>query len=205
MKKSSRILVLVCALLMLGAYIFPIWTISLEAPQYPEGLQMNILINNITGDVDKVNGLNHYIGMKHIHAEEFVELKALPYLIAFFIGFGLLTYWKNSKKLLYAWTVMLLAFGIAGAVDFYLWEYDYGHNLDPMAAIKVPGMSYQPPLLGYKQLLNFLAGSFPAIGGWMVITPILTAFTISIVELRSKKKVNHEKLSASSAAVNRGL
>lgn len=48
--------------------------------------------------------------------------------------------------------------------DFWLWEYDYGHNLDPHAIIKIEGMSYQPPLFGTEQLLNFTASSYPAIG-----------------------------------------
>ena len=54
-------------------------------------------------------------------------------------------------------------------VDFWRWEYNYGHNLDSHAAIVVPGMSYQPPLLGYKQLLNFAAFSIPNIGGWIFL------------------------------------
>jgi copper chaperone NosL len=55
--------------------------------------------------------------------------------------------------------------GLLGLVDFYLWGYDYGHNLDPTAPIKIPGMSYQPPLIGSKELLNFTAVSFPHVGG----------------------------------------
>ncbi|MND89727.1 hypothetical protein D3C80_817960 [compost metagenome] len=180
-------LVLVCTLLLFGAYIFPLWKIALEAPQYPEGLEMKIWINNITGDVQKINGLNHYIGMKHIIVEEFYEFKLLPYVMAILIGFGFLTYWKNNKKLLYAWIALLLIFGVVGAIDFYHWEYDYGHNLDPMAAIKVPGMAYQPPLLGYKQLLNFLAASFPDTGGWMVISSIFLAISVGFVEFKRKR------------------
>ena len=54
-------------------------------------------------------------------------------------------------------------------IDFWKWEYDYGHNLNPNAAIVVPNMSYQPPLIGFKQLLNFGAYSIPDIGGWIFI------------------------------------
>jgi copper chaperone NosL len=54
-------------------------------------------------------------------------------------------------------------------VDFYRWNYNYGHNLDPNAAIQVPGMAYQPPLIGFKQLLNFGAYSIPDLGGWLLI------------------------------------
>ena len=54
-------------------------------------------------------------------------------------------------------------------VDFWKWEYNYGHTLNPDAAIIVPGMSYQPPLIGFKQLLNFGAYSIPDIGGWIFV------------------------------------
>ncbi len=43
-----------------------------------------------------------------------------------------------------------------GLYDFYMWEYDYGHNLNPHAAIKIPGMAYQPPLIGSKMLLTLM-------------------------------------------------
>jgi copper chaperone NosL len=63
-------------------------------------------------------------------------------------------------------------------VDFYRWNYEYGHNLDPNAAIVVPGMAYQPPLIGYKQLLNFGAYSIPDISGWMLIAAGVLLFII---------------------------
>ena len=56
----------------------PVWRIDLDAPQYPEGLRLLIHANKLAGDVDIVNGLNHYIGMKTLHAEEFVEFTVLP-------------------------------------------------------------------------------------------------------------------------------
>jgi len=73
--------------------------------------------------------------------------------------------------------------------DFWRWEYDYGHNLDPKAAIIVPGMAYQPPLIGFKQLLNFGAYSIPDIGGWLFITSGLLMLTAVIYEVRLSKKI----------------
>jgi copper chaperone NosL len=72
-------------------------------------------------------------------------------------------------------------------VDFYLWGYDYGHNLDPTAAIVVPGMSYQPPLIGTKQLLNFTAFSGPDIGGWIFLVSALLAIGTLIYEKLKNK------------------
>jgi copper chaperone NosL len=56
-----------------------------------------------------------------------------------------------------------------GVYDFWRWEYDYGHNLSADAAIRIPGLSYQPPLFGSKQILNFVAHSYPDAGGWLLI------------------------------------
>ena len=88
--------------------------------------------------------------------------------------------------------ILFVAAGIAGGVDFYLWEYDYGHNLSDDAAIKVPGMSYQPPLFGSKQLLNFVANSYPDTGGWAVIGAGLLSLVLFVFELRSGKKLKPE-------------
>ena len=58
----------------------------------------------------------------------------------------------------------MVAAGALAIYDFYLWEYDYGHNLDPHAAIQIEGMAYQPPLIGKKLILNFTAVSWPRMG-----------------------------------------
>ena len=158
----------VAALLLIGIYLFPIWSISLEAPQYPEGIGLNIWINQIEGkepqDLQNINGLNHYIGMQKITPESIPELKIMPKIVAFLIVSGILVAIFGNRKWILAWLVLFLLLAIAGLVDFYIWEYDYGHNLDPSAAIKIPGMSYQPPLIGGKKLLNFYASSWPHIG-----------------------------------------
>lgn len=168
MKKQHRIGMAVAALLLVGLYFFPIWSISLEAPQYPEGIGLNIYINNIEGkepqDLQNINGLNHYIGMKEIKPDSIPELKYMPPIIAFLIASGLvIAFWGNRKWIL-GWLILFTLLAIVGLIDFYLWEYDYGHNLNPNAAIKVPGMTYQPPLIGSKALLNFNAISLPHIG-----------------------------------------
>ena len=70
------------------------------------------------------------------------------------ILFGLLNAYLKKPKLVYIWLILFLILGAVGLYDFYMWEYDYGHQLNPNAPIKVPGMTYQPPLIGSKQLLN---------------------------------------------------
>ncbi len=184
LKKISRILLIVSGIALVISIFVPIWAIYLQAPQYPEGLGMFLHADKITGDYEIINGLNHYIGMKTIHQEDFWEFKVLPYALGSFALLCLITAFLNKKIWLYLTALLFLIFGVAFMVDFWLWEYDYGHNLDPNAAIVVPGMSYQPPLLGFKQLLNFGAYSYPDIGGFIMFGVALILIILAFIEFR---------------------
>jgi len=188
MRPSIRIWVAAASLLLLAAYVAPLWRIELIAPQYPEGLGLRIWVNQITGfkpnDLNSINGLNHYIGMRAIEPEMFPELKVMAWLVAAAVAAGLLVALVGRRGPLY-----LLAFGIAGGAlaglyDFHRWGWDYGHHLDPHAAIKVPGMSYEPPLIGSKQLLNFHATSWPDVGGWIAIVAVGVIVAAAVIECR---------------------
>jgi copper chaperone NosL len=157
------------------------------APQYPEGLEMKIWIDNLSGDVRIISALNHYIGMKHIEVSMFPEFKYMIYIVGTMIAIGVLTAIINRRVMLVLFATLIVAGGIAALVDFYLWGYDYGHNLDPTAPIVVPGMSYQPPLIGTKQLLNFTAYSGPAIGGWIFLIAGIIAISTLIFEIYKSK------------------
>lgn len=190
LKPYSRWIIAVSALLLLSAYFVPLWQILMWAPQYPEGLEMKIWINTLTGDVKIISALNHYIGMKHIEVSMFPEFKYMIYIVAVVIGIGLLTALLNRRLMLWGYSILMVGAGIAALVDFYLWGYDYGHNLDPTAPIVVPGMSYQPPLIGTKQLLNFTAFSGPDIGGWIFLASGILTIGALILELYvTKNKV----------------
>ena len=184
----SRVVLIVCGLALLAVLYFPIWQIDLMAPQYPEGLKLLIHADKLAGNVDIINGLNHYIGMKTLHADDFVEFKVLPGIIVFFalafVAVGIIGKRKWANVLL----GLFVAFGVLAMVDFWRWEYDYGHNLDPNAAIIVPGMAYQPPLIGFKQLLNFGAYSIPDTGGWIFVGAGVLLLVVVLYEWRKTKR-----------------
>jgi nitrous oxidase accessory protein len=169
LSRVPRMLVASAALLLSVMYVAPVWSIRLIAPQYPEGLGLLIRLSTITGvkenDLRSINSLNHYIGMKPIEPSAIPELRYMPWIVAALIGLGLLAAVVGRRRLLVAWVVAFAATGAAGMYDFWRWGYDYGHNLDAeQAVIVVPGMTYQPPLIGTKQLLNFHATSLPHVG-----------------------------------------
>ena len=85
--------------------------------------------------------------------------------------------------------VLLMIAAIAGMADFYKWEYEYGHNLDyEHASIKIPGMAYQPPLIGSKKLLNFTATSLPATGGVLAIASVALAVGAAVSVSRGSRR-----------------
>lgn len=185
----SRIIIALASLSIITCYFYPVWRIDLFAPQYPEGLIMKIWLNKLSGDVDIINGLNHYIGMKKISVEMFPEFSYLVYVVAAYIIYGLVIAISGSRKLLFSYLVVSAVGGLLAVYDFYQWGYDYGHNLSPDAPIKVPGLGYQPPLIGHKQILNFDAYSMPDVGGYVVIGVVVVASIIWFFEKRNSKKV----------------
>jgi hypothetical protein len=188
MSKSSRLILAIVSLAFLVAYVQPLWRVTLEAPQYPEGLGMLIWVNTITGekphDLANINGLNHYIGMQEIVPDSIPELSYMPLILGLMAALGLLAAFVGKRRLLFLWFGLMVLLALVGLADFWRWTYEYGHNLDPTAAIKVPGMAYQPPVIGSKMLLNFKADSWPALGGWILVVGTALAGLATLVEAR---------------------
>lgn len=177
MSSRARLLLAIAALLPLAAFVLPLWNVYLHAPQYPEGLGMRIWIDTITGfkpnDLDNINNLNHYIGMKRIMPESIPELRLMPIALGALMALGVAAAWSARRSLARVWVIAFTLLTVAGLADFWRWEYDYGHDLDmENAIIKVPGMNYQPPLIGTKQLLNFRATSLPGAGAFVLGTSL---------------------------------
>ncbi|MCA0377783.1 MAG: hypothetical protein LCH84_19280 [Gemmatimonadetes bacterium] len=172
--RNARLLFALASVALGSAVLFPLWRVSLTAPQYPEGLGMYIWAHTVAGvgpnDLQNINGLNHYIGMQRIEPDAIPELRVMRPGILAMAALGLLVAWMGRRAFMRTWAVLLLVSALVGLADFWRWEYDYGHNLDlEHAPIKVPGMTYQPPLIGSKALLNFTATSLPATGGVLAL------------------------------------
>lgn len=193
MKRSVRITALIASLILLVTLFTPLWEIKLTAPQYPDPLGLHISVDKIESmnefDLENINLLNHYIGMKHIVPESIPELGFMKYIIIGFMAFGLVVFLSKSNKLLYTWVILISIAGVALLYDFNAWEKDYGTNLDPMAAIKVEGMTYKPPLIGSKELLNITAYSYPHIGGVAFFLSILIGW---IAFFMTRYNIRHE-------------
>ena len=174
--KKSRIIMMVGAFLLLSLFVFPLWNITLEAPQYPVGIGMDIWINKIAdsnpNDIQNINLMNHYVGMDNI-PEHMAEFDIFPPVVAAMAIIGIIIGFIGKRKLYITWLVIMSILGSAGMYDFYSWEYKYGHNLKENAAIKFTDekgepLAYQPPLIGNKIILNFKAKSWPMTGAYLM-------------------------------------
>lgn len=190
--KASNFLMGIASLLLIGVYFIPVWFISLDAPQFPEGLGLYIYVNDIKGfkptDLESLNTLNHYIGMKRIVPEKITEFKVIPLVLGGLIALGFVFSFVKQNWLKLIWLGLIFLGTLIGVYDYYLWGYDYGHNLDPHAILKVPGMAYQPPLIGGKQLLNIYAFSFPYWGAGIVVVSL--ALVVVSYYLKKKEERN---------------
>ena len=196
---------MVAAVLCLSSLFFlPMWKITLIAPQYPKGIQMNIHINKIGGDspavLQNINILNHYIGMKKIEPESIPELKYFPYIIIGLMVLGLLAAGVNRPSFYLTWVVLFGVLALLGIYDFYLWEYDYGHTLDPRAPMKFPGASFQPPVFGTKNIINFVAKSYPHTGGYLAMLSAMLATAAWWIKNKIDK-TNEKNISSSQFAM----
>ena len=152
---------------------------------------MFIRINDIVGvqpnDLDNINNLNHYIGMKRIEPQSIPELRLMPILLGVLMAGGLAAAAAGRRWAARVWVVLFAVIALVGLADFYKWEYEYGHDLDTEnAIIKIPGMNYQPPLIGSRQLLNFRATSLPAAGGIALMVSLGLGVVAVVVDWRRR-------------------
>lgn len=174
---SSTILIITAATLIIVSLFFPWWRMEFWAPQYPEGLNIIVYPDKLEGEIDIVNGLNHYIGMKEFSEENFPELGYLRYLI---IGLALVTFmigFLRRKSLLYGLIGLFVVGGILGVWDLNRWLRNFGTELDPKAPITVD--PFVPPIIGENTIANFVTNSHLGIGAYLIIA----AFILLVIPL----------------------
>lgn len=200
--KTSGLLMILGSLLLLGLFVYPLWNIKLGAPQYPDPLAMNIYISGIEGeeefDIQNIDGVNKYIGMKKIpKPEEMWEFEMFPLVIGGMAALGVLLgilgfFGKISPYWFLGWFILMGILGLLGMMDFNNWLLDYGTDLNPNAVIKLTDaegnpLNYKPPLWGTEQILNFTAHSYPRAGAYLLFAGMFLTLVAFFVGLKTKK------------------
>jgi hypothetical protein len=157
-------MLLAAAALLVTTYFLPLWNLTMFAPQYPDGLRLDIYPYTLVGgnrgqDIKEINVLNHYIGMHELVNDSFTEFKWMPFVIG---ALGLLILRAAAHGTVVALvdvTMLFLYFGAFSLWSFGYKLYQYGHDLDPTAAVRVP--PFTPPIFGYAKIANFEVYSYP--------------------------------------------
>ncbi|HEY8549580.1 MAG TPA: hypothetical protein VIL35_06475 [Vicinamibacterales bacterium] len=176
---ASRLLLLAGIAVLVAAAFLPLWRIELHAPQYSEGLTLEMYAHKIVGgnggqDLAEINTLNHYIGMKAIEPADFVEMKVIPFAVGMFALLALRAAAIGRIVNLVDLAVLFLYFGAFSLGSFAYRLYSYGHNLDPRAPMTIE--PFMPVVIGTQQIANFTQTSLPAIG-----TAAMTLFFVLLI------------------------
>jgi hypothetical protein len=186
-----RVLLVAGALALAPTYLFPLYNMTMFAPQYPEGLRLHIYSYKLDGgnqgqDIKEINVLNHYIGMRDLVAEDFTEFKWMPFVIGVFGLLMLRAAVLGKMSHLVDMAVLFAYFGAFSLWSFAYKMYSYGHSLDPKAAVRVEG--FTPPLFGYKKIANFEVYSYPDAGSYALVAATLLLLGALFVAWRQGRR-----------------
>jgi hypothetical protein len=186
----ARLAVLGAGFLLLVAVFFPLWEITMFAQMFPEGIRMWIYPHKLVGgnagaDLQGINILNHYIGMQEIRAQDFPEMKFIPFALGLFFLLGLRTAVFGRVHQLVDLLVLFIYFGLFSLAAFYYRMYTFGHQLSPEAPIKVA--PFTPPVFGRQHIANFDVYSYPGPGTYLLVAYALALGVLLVVEARRKR------------------
>jgi hypothetical protein len=186
-----RLLLVVALLSLVPTYVAPLYNMTMFAPQYHDGLRLDIYSYKLQGgrdnqDVKEINVLNHYIGMKDLVTEDFTEFKWLPFVIGILGLLFLRAAVLGKVSHLVDVTVLYVYFGAFALWSFAYKMYQYGHQLDPKAAVRVD--PFMPPLFGYKKLANFEVYAYPQLGSYALAAALLFLGVSLILAWRQSRR-----------------
>ena len=150
-------------LLLVISIFLPYWRMTLLAPQYPGGLEVEAYLNHLEGDVREIDGLNHYIGMRPLNEAAQLERELSIAAVAVIALLALAAvYIHNQWAALLSLPAMLFPFGFLG--DLYFWMRNFGQNLDPKAPLSSSIDPFVPPILGEGVVGQFRTVAEPGAG-----------------------------------------
>jgi hypothetical protein len=167
----ARVLLALLTIFIGLSFTAPMWHLNMEAPQYPQGLDLYVYSYKVDGgndgnDVQEINVLNHYIGMAPLDRAALTDLDWIPFLFAAMIIFALRTAVIGKVGSMIDLLVMTTYAGAFGFGRLYYKLYTFGHNLDPRAPVTVE--PFTPVMLGSKQIANFTTHAYLGPGTWYV-------------------------------------
>lgn len=184
--KVTRIALIVVALALVPSLFLPVWKITLNAPQYPGGLDLMIYAQELRGDLDEINILNHYIGMAEIRPDEFREFVFIPFFILRFVAFAVLATLVGRMPIAAIGYIDFALFGAVMMFDFHTWLDKFGQGLAQGAPLTID--PFTPKFFGTTEIGQFTVDSYPALGGALMIAAGMLGPVLLLYELWRRRR-----------------
>jgi hypothetical protein len=166
--RLPTIFFLLAVVLLIASIFLPYWKMTLQAPQYPKGLSVQAYIYKLTGDVNEIDGLNHYIGMRPLgeaaQLERSLSIAAVGVLSLLIIASIFI---HTKYVVILALPALFYPFIFLG--DTYFWLRNFGLNLDPTAPLSSTIKPFVPPILGVGMLAQFRTIAQVQIGFYLAL------------------------------------
>lgn len=176
--RLPAMLLALAAVILLISIFLPYWKMTLMAPQYPGGLEVQVYVNRMTGDVGEIDGLNHYIGMRPLaeaaQLERSVSIAAIT-ILALLLLAAIFIHTKWVTLLVIPALLMPIVF----LADMYFWMRNFGLNLDPTAPLSSSIEPFVPPIWGegvvgqFRTVAEFQIGLYMAFLASIIIVVAL--------------------------------
>jgi hypothetical protein len=154
----------------------------LYAPQYPKGLSLVISLTGMGGDVNEIDLLNHYIGMKHLANAAIFERHSAGYGVAAVCLVTLLLFMFSGKSLNKWVAIPAVAFPSIFLIDSFYWLYSFGHGLDPKAPLRIG--AFTPQMFGNGKIGQFETYATAGVGFWLALVGVACAVVGAFVRAR---------------------
>ena len=177
---------------MFVSVFFPYWSLVLHAPQYPRGLMVNAYLSRLEGDVNEIDGLNHYIGMRPLNDAALLEKSISVFgLIALALVVAAAIYIHSPWAAVFSLPAIL--FPVVFLADLFLWLNYFGQNLDPHAALSNSVKPFTPTVLGTGVIGQFSTDAYADIGLLMATAASILIIVGLYLQRRAYKPLVEKK------------
>ncbi len=162
-QKRAKELFSAAAMALVASILFPYWHLKLVAPQFPGGLGVRAYVNRLEGDVQELEGLNHYVGLPSFEDGAALERSVSIAGLLVLAGLLLASLLIHSKRVVFL-VLPALVFPIFFVIDLQYWLWNYGHSLDPRAPLSGAVGEFTPPIFGAGKIAQFETLAWPGVG-----------------------------------------
>lgn len=183
-RRASAALGALAGLLLVASAFLPYWQARLFAPQYRDGLTATMYLHRVTGDVQEIDNLNHYVGVPSLGALAVWERRlALPGLAALVL-LCLAAFRRGCPVPCWVKVSPVAAFPLVFMADMKFWMHRASTALDPTAPLKLK--PFVIPLVGTGKIGQFKSELWPMPGFWLAVLAAALLVAALWVERRGR-------------------